>query len=130
VKVYKGKIQKKVTVKLVGSAEIAFTKLNLKVTEQKRKGVETSKEITLLTAIKKMAEVLTENPFYGEHAKKALIPKSYTIRYSVSNIFIADLPDYWRLVYTLESDEVEIIAFVLDIFDHDAYNKKFGFKKR
>jgi len=37
---------------------------------------------------------------------------------------------YWRMIHTLESDEIEIIAFVLDIIDHDDYNKKFGFRKR
>jgi hypothetical protein len=77
-----------------------------------------------------MSEILKTNPFYGENAKKDLIPKHYKNKYEASNLFIADLPEYWRLVYTLESDEVEIIAFVLDIFDHDKYNKRFGFKKR
>ncbi len=34
------------------------------------------------------------------------------------------------MIYTLESDEIEIIAFILDIIDHDLYNKTFGFRKR
>jgi len=33
------------------------------------------------------------------------------------------------MIYTLESDEIEIIVFVLDIIDHDEYNKKFKFRK-
>jgi Txe/YoeB family toxin of Txe-Axe toxin-antitoxin module len=129
-KVYTGKLSKKVSVKLIGEAEESFNALNLKVGEQRKKGIETSKEIALFTAIEKMVDIISANPFYGENAKKSLIPKSYIMQYDITNIFIADLPDYWRLVYTLESDEVEIIAFVLDIFDHDSYNKKFGFRKK
>lgn len=129
-RVFKGKIKKKVSIKLIGDAELAYKTLNKKVGEQKRRGIETSKEITLWCAIEKVVDILCENPFYGENAKKSLIPRNYIEKYDASNIFIADLPDYWRLVYTLESDEIEIIAFILDIFDHDTYNKKFGFKKK
>lgn len=34
------------------------------------------------------------------------------------------------MLYTLTNNEteIEIIAFVLDIFDHDKYNKKFEYK--
>ena len=127
---YKGRINKKISIRLVGDAQISFEKLNQRVGEQKQKGVLSSKDITLLQAIERIVELLSHNPFYGENAKKQLIPKSYKDAYDVTNIFIVDLPDYWRLIYTLESDEVEIIAFVLDIFDHSAYDKKFNFKKK
>ena len=127
---YKGKIKKKITVKLIGDAEKAFNDLNRIVGEQRSNGITSSKDITLLTAINRLFEVIISNPFYGENAKKDLIPKEYRQKYDANNLFIADLPDYWRMIYTLESDEIEIIAFVLDIIDHDEYNKKFKFKKR
>ena len=60
---------------------------------------------------------------------KRLIPRSYIKKYDIDNLFIVDLPLFWRMIYSLESDKIEIIAFVLDIFDHDDYNKRFGFKK-
>src|SRR3989344_8141368 len=127
---FKGKIKKKITIKLVGDAEKAFNDLNRIVGEQRNQGITSSKDITLLNAINRLFEVIVNNPFYGENAKKDLIPKEYRQKYDVGNLFIADLPDYWRMIYTLESDEIEIIAFVLDIIDHNEYNKKFGFKKR
>ena len=127
---YKGKIKKKITVKLIGDAEKAFQGLNRIVGEQHSKGIASSKDITLLDAINRIFDILTSNPFYGENAKKDLIPKEYRQKYDANNLFIVDLPDYWRMIYTLESDEIEIIAFVLDIVDHDGYNKKFGFRKR
>lgn len=127
---YKGKIKKKITIKLVGDAEKAFDELNRIVGEQRNQGITSSKDITLLNAINRIFDILISNPFYGENAKKDLIPKEYRQKYDVGNLFIADLPDYWRMIYTLESDEIEIIAFVLDIINHEEYNKKFGFRRR
>ena len=129
-KSYKGKIKKKITIKLIGDAEKAFNDLNKIVGEQRSQGITSSKDITLLNAINRLFDVIVNNPFYGENAKKDLIPKEYRQKYDADNLFIADLPDYWRMIYTLESDEIEIIAFVLDIIDHDQYNKKFKFRKR
>ena len=129
-KSYKGKIKKKITIKLIDDAEKAFNDLNKIVGEQRSQGITSSKDITLLNAINRLFDVLVNNPFYGENAKKDLIPKEYRQKYDADNLFIADLPDYWRMIYTLESDEIEVIAFVLDIIDHDQYNKKFKFRKR
>ena len=129
-KTYKGRIKKKITIKLVGDAEQAFQELNRVVGEQHNKGITSSKDITLLDAINRVFDILTSNPFYGENAKKYLSPKEYRQKYDADNLFIADLPDYWRMIYTLESDELEIIAFILDIIDHGEYNKKFKFRKR
>ena len=127
---FKGKIKKRITIKLVGDAEKAFKELNRMVGEQRSNGITSSKDITLLNAINRIFDVIANNPFYGENAKKDLIPKEYRQKYDAGNLFIIDLPDYWRMIYTLESDEIEIIAFVLDIIDHNEYNKKFGFRKR
>ena len=127
---YKGRIKKKIAIKLVGDAEKAFNDLNRIVGEQRSNGITSSKDITLLNAINRIFDVIVNNPFYGENAKKDLIPKEYRQKYDADNLFIVDLPDYWRMIYTLESDEIEIIAFVLDIINHDEYNKKFGFRKR
>ena len=127
---YRGKIKKKITVKLIGDAERAFSDLNRIVGEQRGSGITSSKDITLLNAINRLFDILVANPFYGENAKKDLIPREYRQKYDAGNLFIADLPGFWRMIYTLESDEIEIIAFVLDIIDHNEYNKKFKFRKR
>ncbi len=129
-KTYKGRISKEIKIKLVGDAEKAYTELTRKVKEQKQRNTKKSKEITLLEAINKTFQILKTNPFYGENSKKKLIPKEYKEKYDATNLFITDLPDYWRMIYTLESDEIEIITFILDIISHDKYNKKFGFRKK
>jgi hypothetical protein len=75
-KSFKGKIKKAVLVKLVGDAEKSFHILNKTAGDQKKKGISSSKEITLLNAINNLFNLISDNPFYGENAKKSLIPKS------------------------------------------------------
>lgn len=63
---------------------------------------------------------------------KNLIPQEYKTKYGASNLFRVELSNFWRMLYTLTNDEkeVEIIAFVLDIVDHNKYSKKFGYRGR
>lgn len=53
------------------------------------------------------------------------------MKYGVTNLFRIELSNFWRMLYTLTNDEmeIEIIAFVLDIIDHKEYDKKFGYRK-
>lgn len=67
-----------------------------------------------------------------EPISKDKIPNEYKVRYDVKNLFWVELPNFWRILYTLTNDdsEIEIIAFVLDIMDHKIYNKKLKYKNR
>ena len=92
---------------------------------------ETSKiERSILNAVKQKSEFIKMNPHYGDPVSKNLIPKEYIEKYSVTNLFRVELPNFWRMLYTLTEGEtkIEIISFVLDIIDHKTYNKKFGYK--
>jgi len=42
-------------------------------------------------------------------------------------IFGNDLPDGWRLVYTIKEDEVRILNIILEWFDHKDYEKRFKY---
>lgn len=74
--------------------------------------------------------MIKANFHYGEPIAKNLIPEEYKQKYGITNLFWVELPNFWRMLYTLTNNEseVEIIAFVLDIIDHEKYNKKFGYK--
>jgi len=80
-------------------------------------------ERSILNAVRRKIEFIKMNPHYGEPIAKRLIPDEY----EVTNLFWVELPNFWRMVYTLTNDEVRIIAFVLAIFDHKRYEKKFGY---
>ncbi len=75
--------------------------------------------------------MIKSNPHYGNPISKKLIPKEYEEKYEITNLFRVELPNFWRMLYTLTEGEtkVEIISFVIDIINHDDYNKKFGYKK-
>ena len=75
------------------------------------------------------AEIIKINPRYGNPIAKILIPKEYEHKYEATNLFRVELPNFWRMLYTVKNEEIEIIAFILDIVNHKEYNKKFGYKK-
>jgi len=88
-------------------------------------------ERTIFNSLTKKVELIKANHHYGEPIAKKLIPNEYKIKYGVTNLFWVELPNFWRMLYTLTDGEteIEIIAFVLDVIDHDTYNKKLGYRK-
>lgn len=89
-------------------------------------------ERMILDALKKKAELLKLNPHLGDPIAKPRIPREFVTKYGANNLFRVELPARWRMLYTLTNDEkeIDIIAFVLDITDHPAYDKIFGYKKK
>ena len=87
---------------------------------------------TILNSVNQKIDFIKANPHYGNPVAKNLIPKGYIEKYEITNLFRVELPNFWRMLYTLTEGEtkIEIISFVLDIIDHKDYNKKFGYKKK
>ena len=90
------------------------------------------KERMIFLSLKQKLEHIEKNPHYGEPISKKIIPEVYKIKYGITNLFRIELPQFWRMLYTLtsEDDEVEIIAFILDVVDHKKYDKRFGYFKK
>ncbi|PIN88470.1 hypothetical protein COU61_04780, partial [Candidatus Pacearchaeota archaeon CG10_big_fil_rev_8_21_14_0_10_35_13] len=86
--------------------------------------------IQLLSSIRQKIGFIKNNPFYGDNVKKELIPREYLEKYHASNLFRVELSQFWRMLYTVKGDQIEIFCFVLDIIDHPDYDKKFGYKKK
>ncbi|MEK6938298.1 MAG: hypothetical protein AABX04_04610 [Nanoarchaeota archaeon] len=86
-------------------------------------------EQSILNAVNKKIELIKANPHYGDPIAKRLIPGEYVQKYGVTNLFRVELPDFWRMMYTLTEGEskIEIVAFVLDVVNHKDYDKKFGY---
>ncbi len=115
---------KKVLVILSKEAKSAFDELN-------KKSLTSKTDLSILKSIKTKIEFIKTNPMYGEPVGKNLIPKEYIQKYGINNLFHVELASFWRMDYTLKNNnsEIEIIAFVLTITDHEEYNKKYGYKK-
>ena len=87
-------------------------------------------ERMILKSFRQKVDLIKMNPHFGDSIRKTLIPKKYLIQYGVTNLFRVELPNFWRMLYTLTEGEtkIEIIAFVLEIIDHKEYSKRFGYK--
>ena len=119
-------MNKPVRVILLDEADNEYKKLNGVVGQQINDGKESTDEMRLLRSIKQKIEFIKANPFYGDNIPKINIPKKYNIQ----NLWRVELTGYWRMLYTIKGDKIEIVCFVLDILDHDGYNKKFGYRKK
>jgi hypothetical protein len=118
---------KPVKVQLIGNAAEEFTVLNKTVGEEQASGIQNSEHQQLLRSIKQKIELIKFNPQYGDAVSKALIKKT---GYDVDNLWVVDLTSYWRMLYTLKGGKVEILCFILEIFDHKKYDKLFGYRKK
>lgn len=50
-------------------------------------------------------EDLKDNPLCGVWIPKKLIPKEYIRKFNVNNLWKYNLPNAWRLIYTLKGNE-------------------------
>ncbi|MFH1290319.1 MAG: hypothetical protein ABIH92_02825, partial [Nanoarchaeota archaeon] len=82
----------------------------------------------LKKAIRKAINELKSNIFCGERIPRKQIPKEYVQKYGVDNLWWYSLPDAWRLVYSVVTpSNVEILAVILEYFDHKNYERRFGY---
>jgi mRNA-degrading endonuclease RelE of RelBE toxin-antitoxin system len=85
----------------------------------------------LSKSISEKLELLKQDPHFGEPIKSKFIPKWYLEKYNVKFLLKVRLSEYWRLLYTItDTGEIEIIIIIVDLIDHNKYNKLFGFKKK
>lgn len=113
------------SVRLIGQALEEYNLLKEVVEQENAKGVASSENITLLRSIDQKIDWLKENPLVGEVVKKKDIPKEL----DVDNLFKLRVAQYWRMLYTIRRQEIEIFCFILVIESHPDYDKRFK-KKR
>ena len=114
---------KRVVIRLTPEAEEVYQYLKIKAPDSKQEEV-------ILNAFLQKVELIKRNFQYGQPIAKNLIPSEYKIKYGITNLFMVELPLFWRMLYTLmDGNSVnETIVIVVDLIDHRKYNKKFGYK--
>lgn len=75
---------------------------------------------------------LKSDNIVGEHVKKKQIPKYYVRKHNIQSLYRVALPKRWRLTYSIIEFEVkgEFGILMLELMDHDQYNKRFGYYKK
>ena len=108
------------------STSVAFISTQLKKEwELLRDGKFEDKE--LYSFIDNAINELKENRLCGIKIPARLWPKEYVKNYRITNLWKFNLPNGWRLIYTIESDEVTIISIILEWFTHKDYERRFGY---
>jgi hypothetical protein len=120
---------KEVRVVLSKNATNEYDELKILVEKEEKDGITNSFNQQLLKSIDAKIAYLKMNPLAGDHAQKPL-PEKFIKEYKINNLWIIDLVGYWRMLYTLRTEEVEITSFILEWMDHEKYDKIFGRKKK
>lgn len=103
------------------SKQVSFADLKLKKAWEK---VEIENK-DLFKQLLRAKKDLEENAFCGIQIPKKLTPNKYQY---VENLWKYNLPNAWRLLYTITTpDKIEIISVILDWIDHKKYERLFKF---
>lgn len=70
---------------------------------------------------------LKTNPMSGIKLPKNIWPKEYIAKYNLNNLWKYDLPNGWRLIYTIKVDEIMILNVILEWFGHKEYERRFNY---
>lgn len=73
--------------------------------------------------------VLLADCLHGEVVRKERIPKVLR-ELPVENLYVEDLPNFWRFLYTVSRDRGERYVVVVRIVDHATYSKWFPGRRR
>ena len=75
--------------------------------------------------VRTLRPILLTDCLHGEVVKKVRIPKALRDRHGLENLFVEDLPSFWRLLYTIVRDRGERYIVIVEIVDHRGYDRWF-----
>ena len=77
-------------------------------------------EVELKKYLERAFEDICKNPFCGIQIPKKLIPQDYIKKFNIKNV--------WRLIYSIESNQIYVISIILEWMDHKTYERRFNYK--
>lgn len=83
------------------------------------------RERSIARRARALRTVLMIDCLHGEVVPGAKIPASLRQRYSVGNLYVEDLPSFWRLLYTVANEEGQRYVVILEIVGHADYDRWF-----
>ena len=72
-------------------------------------------------------EDLAKEPLCGTRIPERLIPREYVKNYGIKALWKYDLPNAWRLIYTVVGNEVKIVSVILEWMTHKEYERRFNY---
>jgi len=80
--------------------------------------------------IRALKPILLSDCLHGEVVRKDRIPRPLKHKHGVENLFVEDLPSFWRLLYTIVRDRGVRHIVIVEIVDHEMYDGWFGRRDR
>ena len=72
-------------------------------------------------------DVLKLKPNAGNSIQRHRWPKKYVDEHDIANLFRYQLPDGYRLIYTIMSDYNKTTCLLIEVFNHTEYEKRFDY---
>ncbi len=124
-------MKKEIEIRFDRDIEKEYDLLKKTVEEEKKERKKRTFNMKLLDSIDRALDNIKRDLHYGRHVQKEYLTKEAIQKYGTDKVWIVNLFDYWRLIYTLVGNDVKIIGLILDYIDHNQYNKLFkNFKKK
>lgn len=73
--------------------------------------------------------LLLADCLHGEVVRKSAIPAILRERQGLENLYVEDLPAFWRLLYTVVRQDAQRVIVVVEIVDHRDYDRWFPGRK-
>lgn len=87
-------------------------------------------EESIAKRVRSLRDVLLSDALHGEVVRARFIPKYFRTEYGIQNLYVEDLPSFWRLLYTIVHVGDVRHVVVLEIVDHSTYNGWFPGRRR
>jgi len=97
------------------------------INEKVQKAFNNLNDQNLKRFITRAFEDIEENPFCGIQISKKKIPKEYIKKYNIKNLWKYNLPEAWRLIYSIEGGTLKIVTIILEWLDHKEYERRFRY---
>ncbi|MBI4144507.1 hypothetical protein HY486_04630 [Candidatus Woesearchaeota archaeon] len=93
--------------------------------ESLKQGKSDEKELYL--NLDKAFHDIEKNGFCGIQIPKRLIPKGYLVKYRIHNLWKYNLPNAWRLLYSIESQHICVVSIIIEWLTHKRYERAFKY---
>ncbi len=83
-----------------------------------------SEEKELFLWLERAFKDIEANAFCGIQVSKKQIPKEFLKRYKIRNLWKYNLPNAWRLLYSVENDGISVVSIILEWGRHKEYERR------
>jgi len=74
--------------------------------------------------------VLLVDCLHGEVVRKGAIPKSLKATYGLENLYVEDLPAFWRMLYTVAKHDGRRVVVIVEIVSHKEHSRWFPGRRK